>query len=212
MRKLITFFAGLILMVLICAILAMSGAIYDTAGKSSVEPYFFQIANQPTRRVGVPASPTDLGDTKLRNMLIQKYITELFYVLPDTANIDARMAGQSGLRRMSTATSFEKWKTQIAPDIQALASDRVLRTVEIDANAIFKSDDSKYTTVPYILYTWYTPNDLRARPEITHGIILLDIFFEPTLRESDKSVEHILESGGDPATVFRFGVFDFVLE
>ena len=210
MRKLLLFLGGLLLMVLMFGTMVISGAIYDTGGKTTVEPYFFQPNDSYRQRLGVPAAPADLGDESMRNRLIAKYITEMFYVIPDVTNAQQRMNAQTSLRTMSTRVAFEKWQKNIAPEIEKLAQQRSLRTVSV--LDITPQANSEYQIVQYETKTWYVPNNMAADPEIKRDVIYLKIAYKPGMWEQvrGKSIEEYLEDGGDPAAVFLFGVEDFV--
>lgn len=212
MRKLLLFLSGLVLLALMCGTLFLAGAIYDAGQKTTIDTYFFQPDPNYTRRPGVPASPDDLGGDKMRDHLISKYITEYFYVTPITSDIEHRMSGNTSLRRMSTATAFETWLTNAAPEIQTLADSRALRTVSLISAE--QKPGEKYWTVTYELKTWTTPNNFSVAPDISRGILYLDIAYEPGMRKSvgKTSLEEYLESGNDPAAVFRFGVYDIATQ
>ncbi len=212
MRRLLLFLSGFMLLVLMCVALFFAGAIYDAGKKTTIDTYFFQPDANYARRPGVPASPADLGADKMRERLIAKYITEYFYVTPDTSDIEHRMSGDTSLRRMSTATAFETWLTTAAPEIQSLAGARALRTVSLISAE--QKPGEKYWTVTYELKTWHTPNDFSVAPDVSRGILYLDIAYEPGMRQSvgKASLEEYLESGKDPAVAFRFGVYDIATQ
>ena len=210
MKKLIMFFAGLLLMVLMFAALFFAGLIHDTGAKTTIDTYFFQPSDDYTNRPGVPVSPAELGDDGIYNLLLERYITELFYVTPDSSLIKSRIAGETSLMRMSTRAAFDTWLQQIAPELERLASARALRTVRI-VDTWAESD--KYTGVEYELQTWDKPNNFSVQPTLSRGIIYLDIYYQAGMRESigGQSPTDYLESGGDPAAVFRFGILDMVI-
>ena len=62
----------------------------------------------------------------------------------------------------------------------------------------------------YELKTWQTPNNFAIKPVVNRGILYLGINYAPGMRDKmgKKSVEDYLESGGDPAAVFKFIVID----
>ena len=210
MRKLILFFSGIILLGLMFGALVVTGAIYETGAKTTTEAYFFQPNDNFTRRIGVPARPIDFGPDKLREMLITKYITEFFYITPDSDAMARRAEGRTALRRMSSGAAFNKWRKTVAPVIEEMTSNRVLRTVSfLDA----VPDGDEYWAVTYELKTWRTPNDFSVLPDVTRGTIWLDIEYSDGLRDTvaNMSVSDYLESGGDPAAAFKFGVRDFAI-
>lgn len=123
MRKIISFFIGLCILALMFGAIAGAAAIYDTARRIRVETYFFQPNNLSGERVGVPATPADLGPDKMRRRLVEKYISEYFYVIPDPANVEERMSAFSPLARMSTADVFRQWQEQEGAYIETLAGE-----------------------------------------------------------------------------------------
>ncbi len=213
MKKLIMFFAGLILIALMFVALCMAGAIYDAGRGMVVEPWFFQINNLSSMRIGVPASVADIGDAKIREMLIRKYVTEYFYALPDITNITQRMNGDTAIYKMSTSNVFTDWQNGEAQVIKSLAEDRAMRLVFIDGQ-VYKPDGSNYWIVPYRLVTWPAPNDFSSSPIVTRGQIFLDIYDEPGVRPDmgKLSINEYLERGYDPAAVFKFRVTDVVVQ
>ena len=213
MKKLITFLGGLVLIALIIAMLFLTSAIYDSAKTSSISTYFFQRNLRSVERTGAPETPSQIGETAMREMLIKKYVNEYFYAIPDVEDIAKRTMRSSTLASMSTTEVFKNWAATTAEEIQKLAEEKKMRMVEIDGE-IFKPADSDYWVVPYALYTWDTPNDMNAVPTITHGTLLMDVFYAPGTRETI-DVGHFLkhsynrfESGYDPAIIFRFGVMN----
>ncbi len=211
MKKLMTFFFGIVLIGLMFAAMFLTGAIYDAAEKQTVEPYFFQVNNQSAMRPGAPQGYAELGNSTIRDMLIKKYVVEYFYANPDTEDIARRVAGQTALRRMSSRTVFDKWTDTEAETIQDIAENKGLRTVRV-FDEIYKLDDnSDYWIIEYELKTWREPNNFDVLPEITRGRIFLNVIDAPGVRR-DMDVGRYLESGGDPAAVFRFRVDDAIVQ
>ncbi len=214
MKKLIMFLSGLILMVLMCGALVLSGFIYDAGNvfnkniNSANDVYFFQPDNNAIRRPGVPATDGVLGADKMREMLIAKYITEYFYATPDISDITRRKDGTTSLYRMSARNVFNAWLQNVAPEIEDLAKSRALRTVSLVS--VSPDASARYWVVEYELKTWTSPNDFAVMPETTRGTIYLGINYAPGMRDKmgKRSVEDYLESGGDPAAVFKFIVID----
>lgn len=208
MKKLIMFLSGILLMLIMFASLFLAGAIYDTGKKVSVETFFFQPDNSFDRRPGVPASPSDFGTDDVRNMLIRRYITEYFYVIPDVSNVENRIAGHTSLRSMSSDDAFEYWLQNIAPKIQEMAEQRKLRLVQL-TNVEKAADEKNYWIVEYDLITWDKPNDMSVQPTVTHGQVYLNLFYDAGMRKklNNQPVEDLLEQGKDPAIAFKFGVW-----
>ena len=109
MRKFVMFLSGLLLMLIMFAALFLSGAIYDTGKKATVETFFFKPDDSFMQRPEV-ASPSDLDSEELRNMLISRYITEYFYVIPNVENVTSRIDGKTSLNFMSHPDVFSYWK------------------------------------------------------------------------------------------------------
>lgn len=211
MKKLIMFLSGLVLIVLTLGMLFLTSAIYDSTKKSSVDVYFFQPDNLSTMRPGVPETPVQIGETAMREMLIKKYVNEYFYAIPDIENIAKRMRSHSILDNMSTAQVFRNWLDTTAEEIQELSEKKKMRMVQIDGE-IFKPADSDYWVVPYVLYTWENPNDMTTVPTVTHGTLLMDVFYAPGTQATIDVGNYLkhsynrFESGYDPVGIFRFGV------
>ena len=216
MRKIVYFFIGILLMATTFLSLIVSGAIYDTGAKTSVEPKFFQPGDSLDARPGVPAAPTDLGDGKMRDLLITKYVIELFYVTPDVNETTRRIEGSSSLRRTSSASAFKKWSDNIAPEIEELSKDGILRTVSV-TSILPRLGSDKYWTVGYQLKTWSVPNDFFVDPQITNGIVDLHVRYAPGLRSKENlggyTVTQYLErENADPSAVFNFNIEDIVFD
>lgn len=214
MRKVLLFFGGLILFALMGGVLMLAGAIYDTGNKTTVVSYFFQPDDMPFRRPGAPESPEDVdnafpGANVMRNKLIQKYITEFFYVMPDMDDFNRRFEGRTALRGMSYASAFAKWQEVVAPEIQKMIEARQMRTVSLVD--VIPADE--FLRVNYQLKTWLRPNDMESEPEISYGTIYMNMVYEPGMREEIRGMtkEEWLESGMDPAAVFRFIVYDVTI-
>lgn len=195
-------------MVLMCGALVLTGVIYDTGSKTTIDTYFFQPDDNAIRRPGVPVSDLVLGADKMRERLIAKYITEYFYVTPDVSDVTRRREGRTSLRRMSSRDVFNAWLKNVAPEIEDLAKNRALRTVSLVSVA--PDTNNKYWIVNYELRTWHVPNNFASAPDITRGTMYLGITYAPGMRDTvgKQSVEEYLESGGDPASVFKFIVID----
>ena len=216
MKKLIMFFGGLFLIALTLCMLFLASAIYDSARKSSVDTYFFQRNELSEMRPGTPETAVQIGETAMREMLIQKYVNEFFYAIPDAENIANRMRRTSALAQMSTPDVYKLWLNTEAPLIQALSEQKMMRMVKIDGE-IYKPAGSDYWVVPYILSTWDTSNDMDTEPIITRGTLLMDVIYEPGIRETiggntfdvGNYLKHSyngFEYGYEPAIIFKFRV------
>ena len=141
-------------------------------------------------------------------MLISRYITEYFYVIPDVQNVEARIAGLTSLDDMSAPDAFEYWVQNIAPEIREMAEQKKLRLVQL-TNVEKAAGEKNYWIVEYDLITWDKPNDMSVQPTITQGQVYLNLFYEPGMRTElrKQPIEQLLETGHDPAVAFRFGVW-----
>lgn len=216
MKKILYFLMGTLLMATAFLSLMISGVIFDTGAKMTVEPKFFQTNDNHQDRPGVPASPADFGDNKMRDLLIAKYITELFYVTPDTTETQRRIKGQSSLARLSSKQVFNKWREYIAPEIEEISKNGGLRTVSIISISPRKGSDN-YWTITYALKTWDVPNDFSVEPRITQNIVDMHIIYKPGLRSKDSlggyTVTQYLErENADPSAVFKFLVQDIIFQ
>lgn len=211
MKKIIMFFAGLLLMCLTFGMVVVGGAIYDTASQQAIDTFFFQPADLSSRRIGVPASLNDLSADKIREMLVDKFITEYFYVIPDAKNVQARLDGAIGLRRMVSSDVFNEWTQTVGTEISAMADMHQMRMARmLDMELPIDSDN--WWTVTYELTTWEKPNDLSHAPVVTRGTMYIKLAYEPGIRPTMNlekfDLGTFLEHGGDPSLIFRFRVDD----
>ena len=220
MKKLLGFLFGFATIVMVFGAVYIVALIYNTSRRFVVEPYFLRTGTQSTDSLGLPRSLDDVGKRKLRDWLIQKYVTEYFYIIPDTENIAQRTVAsyQSPMYMMSSPDVFEDWRQNVAADIQKNAENGVRRTVTV-FNEIFKPESSIYWRVDYELKTWYNPNDMSEEPTITRGTMYLDLGDAEMVnhigdvREPIEEVQKILQRGvDDPAIVFYFNVFKVLNE
>ena len=208
MRKLILFFTGLLIFVGALASIVVAAAIFNSGRQIGVTTYFFQPNNLSIMRVGVPRPVSELGVKEMRQRLVEKYISEYFYAIPDTSNITSRRAPKSILARMSSSAVFNDW---LRPDgegtyIQELAQSGAMRTVRV-VNDIYQPADSDWWVVEYELTTWPRSNDMATEPIVTRGFLDLGIYDKDLLEfRPDYNIEKLLDSGIDPAWLFRFVV------
>lgn len=207
MKKLIMFLSGLALLVLTFGLLYLTGAIYDAGEKRTVDTYFFQPNNLSSQRPGEIQTPDEMGDSRILTMLVDRYVTEYFYAIPDRENIARRTRTGDTLARMSSDAVFNAWRNTTALDIQHLADEKALRTAAVIGD-IVRPSGSDYWQVDYELRTWRTPNDLTVAPDVTRGTMFMKIRYESGLRNSilEYGIHKFLDNGGDPATLFKFQV------
>lgn len=222
MKRTVLIFIGLFLFLVTIGCLAFSGAIYtlgtkmdvnnlyDTGSDIPVQAYFFQPNNLPERRVGVPAMATDFDPDKMRDLLVKKYVTEYFSVTPNISDIKRRQSRDSFLREVSKPIAYRKWEEQILPELTELASQNVVRTVSV-VSITPPPPNIEYWDVVYELKTWPVSNDFSVVPNLSRGIIRIKFSYEPGVYPIKGGMTRWLEEGHDPATVFRFDVFDTVL-
>ncbi|MBO5662984.1 MAG: hypothetical protein J6S12_03965 [Alphaproteobacteria bacterium] len=213
MKKLIMFLAGLILVALMFGALFLAGAIYDTGNKATVDTFFFQPNNLFYQRPGDLKSINDLSADQLRDMLLNKYITEYFYVTPDLAELANRMEAKTALKKMSAPKVFAYWLENIVPEIEEMTNQRMLRTASLVSVTPVPGSD-KYWRVEYELKTWKKPNNLALSPVVTRGILHMEIVYRQKLKEeiNGRPIESYLESGQDPVAVFGFGIQDITTQ
>lgn len=208
MRKLIAFLSGLLLLLIMFAALCLSGAIYDAGQKTAIDTYFFQPNEYYADRVDVPSTPADIGSDAMRDMLIAKFITEYFYVIPDVNNIAQRTnLKTSVIKIMALPNVFQEWVTKVVPTLQQMAEEKKLRTVTV-TNIYAAPDQANYWVIEYELVTWEKPNDFSVLPIVTNGQMYIKLLYEDGLRRPIKkeSIEQTLESGRDPSVVFKIRI------
>jgi hypothetical protein len=210
-RNLFKSLSGVFLLSVMFASLYLSAAIYDVSKKTTIDSFFFQPNEFYADRLGTPETPLGLGKDVMRNMLIERFITEYFYVIPDIDNVKQRSDRKTSLMfKMSSSTVFSDWKKHIVPTLQKMAEEKKLRTASL--TGITKApNQANYWIVDYDLKTWDKPNDFSVQPVVTHGQLYLKVAFTQGLRtklelKKGETIESILESGVDPAAVFRIGI------
>ena len=211
MKKLVNFLLFILLLLTMFGMVFVASAIYDTTPKITVDTFFFQPADLSSRRIGVPASLNDLSADKIREMLVDKFITEYFYVIPDAKNVQARLDGAIGLRRMVSSDVFNEWAQTVGTEISAMADMHQMRMARmLDMELPIDSDN--WWTVTYELTTWEKPNDLSHAPVVTRGTMYIKLAYEPGIRPTMNlekfDLGKFLEHGGDPSLIFRFRVDD----
>ncbi|MCR5194552.1 MAG: hypothetical protein K6B71_03470 [Alphaproteobacteria bacterium] len=192
-------------MVTTFAMLYVAAAIYDASKNIEPEPYFFRNSYISSYQTNIPQSLSDIGERKLLDWLLQKYVVEFFYVIPDSYNIEIRSS--KTLRSMSTPDVYQYWLDNIKPDLESMASRGVLREVKV-FNEISKSPNSDYWQVDYELKTWYNPNDMSENPQTTRGTMYLNIYgYTGQIGPEEMSrVFTVLKDNLDPALAFSFKV------
>lgn len=215
MKKLMMFLLGLLLICLTAAMLFIGAAIYDTASQQTVDTFFFQPANLSSERIETPVALEELDNETVRNMLVDKFITEYFYVIPDVQNATERVNGDTGLRILVDAAAFAKWKNTEAPLILELAEKSVLRLARVIDIELPEFSDG-WWTLTYELTTWEKPNNLFVSPTVTQGTMNIKMRYEPGFWKKSNGIAEMdiaahLEAHKDPSLIFKFRVYDIDL-
>lgn len=209
MKKLVMFFIGLLLMCLMFGMVIIGAAMYDTSSQQTIDTFFFQPADLSAQRIGVPAALDDLSSDDIRKMLVEKFITEYFYVIPDMNNIDARLKGTMGLRYMVSANVFNDWVATTGNEISKMAANKSMRFARL-VDMQLPHDSENWWTITYELTTWTAPNDLAHAPSVTRGIMYINLNYEPGIRptmyDEEFDMGESLENGDDPSLMFKFRV------
>jgi len=212
MNKLAMFFIGVMTLVVIFIAMFFTGSIFDASRRGTVETYFFQGNNYSYHRPGAPLTPKQLGDSRLFDLLVQKYVTEYLYVLPEPADIVRRESKIGALRMMSNDAVFTQWENTIAPDIHEMADAGMLRTVSVYTPLKY----GDFYQVEFELHTWQYPNNMDEIPTVQRGIMQLKIEMSssnrPEIKQEQLNTLHwAIDNGYDPVGVFNFGVSDVIL-
>lgn len=217
MKRLFGYIIGLLTLVAVFAMVFVAGGLYDNASKITVEPYFLRTSLTGVSASDVPRSVDEVGQRRLRDWLIQKFVNEYFYVVPDVENI--AMREQMGnlkavLYYMSDRRSnvFKNWVNGEAQKIHKMAEDGVLRTVTVFDEIVRPTSDSDYYMVEYELKTWYKPNDIDQVPEITRGRMYISLGDNSYGIQPVENIQYASGIGANPALWFTFWVKDVQFE
>lgn len=217
MKRLLGYIIGILTLLVVFAMVFVAGGIYDNSDKMVIEPYFFRTALTGVAATDVPRSVDEIGQRWLRDRLIQKFVNEYFYVVPDTENIAQREnAGQfsSVIYYMSYRNSdvFKNWVKNEVPKIRQLAEDGVMRTVTVFDEISKINPDSDYYRVEYELKTWYKSNDMDTSPEVSRGHMYIHLVEGPNGIRPIENLEWAFDKGANPAFLFTFWVDDVKFE
>lgn len=230
MKRILNILVVFLLLVLMLGMIIVTVAIYDAGNKSHPTTKFFRVNALQEERIAKPKTSDDLGDIVVRDMLVKKYVTEYFYVIPDVKNVEQRMQGyytklypckwclfdKDKLRPKIIRTpllgigptAFNKWKESEALKIKQLAKKGVLRTVDVTNIEV---GETGYLIVDYELKTWFTGNNMYETPTVTKGRLYMEIGYTPGTIQTAETLQH-LEDGYDAASAFDFAVGNIILE
>ena len=160
-------------------------------------------------QTNIPKPLSEIGERKLLDWLLQKYVVEFFYVIPSKDNIENRTVDnqyKSPIYAMSSSAGFGYWLKNVAPKLQDMAEHGVLQQVNV-FDEIYKSPNSDYWQVEYELKTWYKPNDMSENPTITRGTMYIRVNgYTGQIYDQLDEVRQALNNGIDPSLVFPFVV------
>lgn len=215
MRRLALFLIGVLILVAMFGLVFFSGAIYDAEKKYTVETFFFEPNNQSERRISAPVAANNIPEKFLRELIIKRFVNEYFYVIPDSDNA---MMRQTFKNTNNTETALwglsysnpniqKQWLENVSPQIVELAGKKALRIVDVTNIA---ESESGHLVVEYVLKTWLQPNNVFALPEITTGVLYLNVKKQPIrVKQSQEALDR-LQRGVDPVSAFTFDILDVV--
>lgn len=217
MKRLFGYIVGIGTLLVVFAMMFVVAGIYDNGEKIVIEPYFFRTALTGVSATDVPRNIDEIGQRRLRDWLIQKFVTEYFYVVPDIENIAQREQPgnlKSILYYMSRQNPdvFKTWIKSEVPQIHQMAEDGALRTVTVFDEIVKSNPTSDYYRVEYELKTWYKSNDMGVAPEITRGHMYIRITEGSEGIKPIENAAEILAQGVSPALLFTFWVDDVQFE
>ena len=216
MNKVKYILIGFCMLVVMLGLVFFTGAIYDAENKNKIETYFFEPNNKSSDRISIPLSPDNMTQNALREKIVEHFLYEYFYVIPDENN--ARMRTMDFRNTDGTPTPLcaivrerarTQWATNVGPDIMDLATKHGMRTVELLG---ISESESGHLVVDYKLKTWNQSNDVLARPIETTGRLLLYIENKPiTVKQTQETLDY-LQRGVDPVSAFDFYIHDVIQE
>lgn len=209
MKRFFRYFLGFLTLVTTFVMLYVASAIYNASTHVTTEPYFFRRSYLAKYQTNTPKPLSEIGERKLLDWLLQKYVVEFFYVIPGKDNIENRTVRnqyKSPIYAMSSSAVFGYWLKNVAPKLQDMAEHGVLQQVNV-FDEIYKSPNSDYWQVEYELKTWYKPNDMSENPTITRGTMYIRVNgYTGQIYDQLDEVRQALNNGIDPSLVFPFVV------
>ena len=214
MRKIRSFFIGILLIVIMFAMVVCVALLYRANDQLSIKSYFFQMDNYSANRVGALQNLNDMSAIELRNKLIKKYVSEYFTVIPGETNVENR----SVLKNLSDANAYNQWQSGEAQKIAKMSAKKMFRRVYVsdaDIAAVDLPEGYDYYDVAsaeYILYsvhyttqTWAESNAMWVEPTYETGNIYIEARFKPGINKNI-DIKKYLESGENPSGLFMFEV------
>lgn len=214
MRRLKSFFIGVLLLIAMSVSLVLVTFIYVANDRSTIKSYMFQLEDYSNQRAGALRNINDMNAIELRNKLIKKYVSEYFAVVPGEMEVSNRPT----LRAMSNDTAYNQWKNSEAVTIKKMSENKMFRRVLTDKiNIVTKNMPTNYDyytqlraqevlyEAHYYTETWAETNKMGTKPVYERGVIYLQARFKPGINETI-DVREYLESGKDPVGLFMFEV------
>jgi len=214
MRKIKSFFIGIMLLAIMFASVLLVTLIYRANTNSSVKSYIFQLGNYAGERVGALQNINEISAVDLRNKLIKKYVSEYFSIIPGD-NITAQ---RRTLRALSSPDAYKEWEENESEEIEKMAQHGVFRRVHINDTDIVTTNMPEgydyynavqaapiYYAVRYMTETWPESNSMGIEPIYESGIIYIEARFKPGIKDFIDVHKH-LKSGEPPMELFMFEV------
>ena len=115
---------------------------------------------------------------------------------------------------MATPAVTGEWRHNILPDLGAMATSRMMRTIHINQDDIHQMGD--YFVVPFTTRTWAAPNQLDAVAINESGqAMFLKLRFNKRVRDTMHGRQFepgdFLDRGGPPMAIFEFIVEEVVI-
>lgn len=212
MRKLKSFFVGIILLALTFAMAFLATLVYRAADRISIKTFIFQSNNFASQRIGALQNIKDMSAVNLRNKLIRKYVSEYFRVIPGELDVTRRPV----LRSMSTQNAYNQWQNGEAKKIAEMSDKKMYRKVYVtdilsenlpDGYDYYDAQTAAHVfySINYYTETWTDSNSMATEPIYENGILYIEARFKPGL-DKDKNVREYLKSGKSPVGLFMFEV------
>ena len=215
MKRMVGFFAGLTIIVLVAALVAVALRVYNYADRSRIDPVLFQPAASAQNRIPAPVPLDRYSDERLKTHLIVTFATEYLQVFPNREELDSRSGTNGVLRMMSSQPVLQQWRREVLPGLEAMSTRRQMQKIEVSTRGITKPGD--YYVVPFTKRIWNNPNDLNSGPVISSGHEMhLKIRFEKGIREVMHGrrfdAGRYLDRGLPPPAIFKFMVDEVIIK